>query len=198
VVLVLSPFVGCSGRPTSVPQVDIDLPEVSSAIIKEFDKDGDTLLANSELDALSCVKDKLDIYDKDGDGKISAHELAARMETLYDPNRALLSQSCLVLRKSRPLAGAAVYFYPLSTSAKVSPVASGVSNGQGVVKLSVALDDLPSQAPRVSGLMRPGLYRVEVTHPSSNVPPKYNLESTRAEEVSGETVISPIRIVLDY
>ena len=37
--------------------------------------------------------------------------------------------------------------------------------------------------------MQPGLYRVEITHPTVTLPAKYNTETTLGREVSGDSLV---------
>jgi hypothetical protein len=57
----------------------------------------------------------------------------------------------------------------------------------------------PKNAPHVTGLIRPGLYRVEITHPSIPVPARYNTETTLGAEVSEASLSNgPFVIQLDF
>jgi hypothetical protein len=42
---------------------------------------------------------------------------------------------------------------------------------------------MPKGAPQIE-LMQPGLYRIEVTHPSRKIPAKYNTETTLGIEIT--------------
>ena len=44
--------------------------------------------------------------------------------------------------------------------------------------ISSPREELPSSVPNVPGLMRPGLYWVEVTHKNVKIPEKYNTKTT--------------------
>jgi hypothetical protein len=44
-------------------------------------------------------------------------------------------------------------------------------------------DDMPKNAPKMP-LVQPGLYSVEITHPSTKIPAKYNTATTLGIEVS--------------
>ena len=85
---------------------------------------------------------------------------------------------------AQPLSGAEVRFVPLPALQDVLPIGTGATDSDGVAMISAAEDELPSAAPKVAGLMPPGLYLVEVTHPTTKIPEKYNRQTVLGKEVS--------------
>ena len=61
--------------------------------------------------------------------------------------------------------------------------ATGTSGPGGRGYLGVAPEDLPENTTSLP-LTQPGLYRVEITHPSVRIPAKYNTETTLGIEVA--------------
>ena len=47
----------------------------------------------------------------------------------------------------------------------------------------MAAEDRPRNAPNIP-LMQPGLYHVEITHPSTKIPAKYNTQTTLGIEIT--------------
>ena len=198
-VLVWVAMVGCSGRPGPVDVVEVDPTEASRSLIAEHDKSGDGALSEDELTLLGAVRGRMNKYDADGDGKISQVELEDGLKRVFDGRTGLLSASCRVTQNGRPLVGAYVYFVPISLLKDLVPIASGVTESGGLANLSIQKEDLPKNAPPVSGLIRPGLYAIEVTHPSLKIPEIYNVRTTLGQEVTQETCSGgPLQIALKF
>jgi len=51
----------------------------------------------------------------------------------------------------------------------------------------MASEDRPADAPP-RPLVQPGLYRVEITHPSITIPARYNVKTTLGLEVASYTI----------
>ncbi len=185
--LAAAALVGCSGRGGAVGGVDVDPAEASRTLIAENDKNGDGSLSSDELDALAAVRNRIDKYDQNGNGQIAQDELQANLARVFHPETGLLSASCRVTRNGQPLSGAYVYFVPIPLIEALVPVASGVTSPGGVATLSIQKADLPKNAPPVTGLIRPGLYFIEIKHPTVKVPENYNAHTTLGQEISPET-----------
>ena len=189
---------GCLSRPERIEQAEVDPPAASQAAIEQYDTDGDGLLGSGELDAFPVARQNRQRYDGDGDGQISAAELEDRLTVIFDPQVALTTGICVVTMAGQPLEGATVRFVPEAFLGDALPAAAGTTDARGEAVLSLSAEDLPEGAPQVSGLIRPGLYRVEITHPGREIPARYNRETTLGQEVSEETVRGgPFRFALD-
>ena len=154
------------------------------------DKDGNGALSPTELQAAPPIADRMGRFDIDHNGEVSKEELRKNLARIFDPKSAVVAASCMVRRNGQPLSGAEVRLVPLDVLKDVLPVASGVTNSDGTALISSPREELPSSVPNVPGLMRPGLYWVEVTHKDVKIPEKYNTKTTLGKEVSGETVYS--------
>ncbi len=198
-VAALVAATGCSGRPGPVDVVAVDAVAGSQQLIAANDKNGDGVLSQDELAALGAVRERFDVYDADGNGQIAQAELAENLARVFDGRTGLLSASCRVTRNGQPLVGAYVYFIPIALIADSVPIASGVTEHGGVAKLSIQKEDLPKNAPPVSGLIRPGLYSVEIVHPTLKVPEIYNKQTTLGQEVTPETCAGgPLQVALKF
>jgi len=198
-LMAVAALSGCSQRPGRVAPTDIDPEEVAQALIAEHDKDGNGTLSAEELRTVAAIQTCQDDYDRNGDSQISPVELTENFQRIFDGKVGLITASCRVTRNGRPLPDALVYFVPISVFADVLPVAGGITGRNGVTDLSIRQDDLPKNAPKVQGLIRPGLYFVEVTHPSMQIPVKYNKQTELGYEVTPRTVAGgPLNIALKF
>lgn len=176
---------GCDGRPARVYQADVDTAAVAASIRQDHDRDESGGISKDEIRPLAAIAGSFEQYDRDNDGQLTEDEIAERLAAeVFDPRKALLQASCIVKKDGRPIAGAQVRLVPLSYFADHIPPAQGVSDSRGVAVLALDEKDLPAGAPHVKGLIRPGLYRVEVTHPSIAIPTKFNSASALSVEVS--------------
>ena len=190
---------GCSHHSAPVDPVSIDADEVSQTLIDEHDQDGSGGLSSDELHAITGMQSCMKKYDVDGDGQLVAEELSENLSRIFDGRIGMLSATCRVTHNGRPLAGAIVYFVPLPMFADQAEVAGGITGPSGVAELSIRQEDLPKNAPNVRGLIRPGLYFVEVTHPTTKVPEQYNVKTTLGYEVTPQSVIGgPIDVSLKF
>jgi hypothetical protein len=83
----------------------------------------------------------------------------------------------------RALAGASVRLIPAPFLGDAVKPASGESGPGGGGSLSMSAEDMPSNAPKMP-LVQPGLYNVEITHPTTEVPAKYNSQTTLGIEIT--------------
>jgi hypothetical protein len=88
----------------------------------------------------------------------------------------LTTLNCSVYLDGSPLAGATVKFVPEKFLGEEIQTAEGITDQSGTASLSIPTEDLPKELRRVPA-MRAGIYRVEITHPTKKIPPKYNTET---------------------
>ena len=177
--------VGCGYSAARVEPVDIDPSDASSAAMEMYDKDGDDALGEQELVAVPGIKRYYGQYDRDGDTKVSREEISQRFEDWANNRLALHSARVLVHLDGRPLGGATVTFVPEAYLGPNVKPAIGITQSNGVATLSHAHEDLPKTA---SGRPIPGVtsgtFKVEITHPSIKIPPRYNQSTELGEEVA--------------
>jgi hypothetical protein len=165
---------GCGGSgPAAVRQISVDASEASAAAMEQYDKNGDGAIDQTELAACPPLAIAIAELDADKDSKLSANEIAARIEKLYGSGSALATFNGTVALGGRPLAGAQVRFVPLSFLGEGVPAAQGVTDESGEVRPALGDADLPENL-KGQPLIRPGLYLVEVTHPERQIPARYN------------------------
>jgi hypothetical protein len=180
---------GCGSGAAAIPSVKVNIDRVVADLLSEYDTNKNGALSRSELAAVPALAECLSRCRRNGNDEVAADNLKATLQRVFDPRTAVLSASCVVRRNGQPLAGANVRFVPLPVFKESLPVGSGVTDVNGFAMIAAAPEDLPSVAPKVA-LMTPGLYLVEVTHPTVQIPDKYNRQTVLGKEISTETVYS--------
>jgi hypothetical protein len=160
------------------------MPEqLASGILDRLDRNDDELLDAEELLQSPGLNASIKIFDTSGDGKLSAEEISGRFESWLNENTGLITQRCEVRLNGRPLPGATVTFVPEPFLEGVIPKASGVTDAMGMTEISCDPEDLPAALKSMRAI-KPGVYRVEVTHPQATIPSKYNSETILGRSVS--------------
>lgn len=177
---------GCSGKPGRVAPPRVDSDAAAATAIGEFDKNGDQQLDAAELVASPPLAHVLSKYDANGDGLLSQAELAAGIRGWAEASMGATLWPFQVTFNGRPLEGAEVKIIPAPFLGDAIQPASGVTAQGGRGALGIALDALPANAPK-RPIVQPGLYRVEITHPTTAIPAKYNTATTLGLEVANDT-----------
>src|SRR5262249_11288266 len=141
---------GCVGgdrlvAPTYSPE------EAAKQALAEYDTNRDGFLDAKELERCPALKNNLDSIDTNGDKRLSADEIAARINSYAESQVALKNTGCRVLLDGRPLQGATVTYVPEKFMGSSIKSASGVSDDRGGVILTAEGEKLPG--------VQPGLYR---------------------------------------
>ncbi len=174
---------GCFGGPKAVEVPPIQSEPVATAIMSQFDKNGDGRLNQAELAGSPSLLDGMKNLDTDGDQSVSQDELVHRLTTWVEGGIGISFFSCRVTWKGRPLSGAEVQLIPEPYLSDVLQPATGTTGPNGIAKLGIDKSKLPSDMQNFRGVQQ-GYYRVEITHPTENLPAKYNSASTLGLEVS--------------
>lgn len=180
--------VSCISEPARIYQVKVDLDQRARSAVEHYDQDKNGVISLDESILFPALQRRFSLFDLNNNSEVDVEEIKHRLEKIFDPHVGLLSASCVVTKSGRPLKGASVRFVPEPFLADVLPAAAGVARRDGLAILSLNQEDLPRGAPASSGLMRAGLYRVEITHPNTEIPATYNRQTILGEEVSGEAV----------
>ncbi len=177
--------VGCSSQPSRVSPVEIDPSDASSAALEMYDKDGDSAIGGGELDAVPGIKKHLGKYDSNSDGKVGRDEIQSRLQSMIDEKTALLGATFIVQFDGQLLEGATVELVPEGYLGENVKPATGETGPTGLARLSHADEFLPKTA---NGRPLPGVfagtYKIRVTHPSRNIPAKYNSATQIGEEIA--------------
>ncbi|HEX2474823.1 MAG TPA: hypothetical protein VHK01_08760, partial [Lacipirellulaceae bacterium] len=158
--------------------------DAAAAAIDKYDQNGDGALSRDEWTQSPELSSVAAEYDTTGDSALAVDEIAEGIRIWQDGPVGARAVPFKVTFNGRPLAGASVRLLPAEYLGDAVKGASGESGPDGTGKLRLAPEDLPKNAPNMS-LMQPGLYRVQITHPSVKIPEKYNSETTLGIEISG-------------
>jgi hypothetical protein len=174
---------GCSGRPGAVRPPDVDSSGAASRAIEEFDRNGDGKLSTEEWAASPALNASSKTYDANSDGVLESDEIEQGIESWQSTGVGARPVPFKVQLDGRGLAGAQVRLVPAPFLGGSVKPAAGESGPGGGGSLSLAPEDMPRNAPKMP-LVQPGLYAVEITHPTAKIPAKYNSETTFGMEVS--------------
>ncbi len=158
-VVVMAIF-GCSDRPSRVAVPDYDPDQVATQAVKLFDKDGNGSLSADEWGASKSLESAISRVDSDGDKNLTRDEIAKRIQYYVEFRVGLAPVLCTIVQGGRPVAGAKVTYEPEAFMDEAAVPGEGVTDETGRTRISVAEEHLPS--PAHAGV-RPGFYRVRVT-----------------------------------
>jgi len=176
---------GCGGSPPRVGQASID-PAAARDALSAYDADGNGALSAEELKKCPGLLKSISRFDADGDGQVTADEIAARIGAWQRHKVALMRFGCRVTANGRPLAGATVRLVPEKFLGDGLKPASGVTQANGFASIAISPDELPADCQGLSGVF-PGVYRVEITHPSRKIPANYNVQTELGQEIALDT-----------
>jgi hypothetical protein len=170
---------GCSQGPTQLHAPPLSPEEAGREAIAMYDTNKDGFLDAGELERCPALKNSLKLIDRNGDGKLSADEIAGRLAEFQARNVGLIGFHCKVTLNGEPLEGATVRFVPEKFMGPHAKPASGVSDARGAVQLSTEGQSQPGA--------HWGFYRIEVSKKSptgtETLPAKYNTATTLGQEV---------------
>ena len=169
-------FVGCFSSGESFPTVDLDGASIAGKVLEKYDSDGNGELSKAECDANGGLKMMLNadqyhpevMLDADSSKSVSLQELADKFDGCFKHKRGTFN--CKVKYKGKPLPGATVTIVPEEFMGPIGS-ASGETNEEG--ECGVTNED-----GFIGG--KPGIYRVEITHPTKKIKSKYNTETVLA------------------
>jgi len=170
---------GCSGHPPIVEPA-FSPTEAAQRAIAQYDKNGDGNLDAKELEDCPALLSVLKELDTNKDGKLSAEEIAKRLQGFQESHIGLLGINCRVKLDDAPLAGATVTLVPEAFLGNSFKPAKGVSDETGFVQLV-------TEGQEVAGVAF-GYYRIEVSKKdgggNETLPARYNTRTTLGKEVS--------------
>jgi hypothetical protein len=175
---------GCSGGPGTIHPPDVDADAAAEQAVELHDRNGDGQLAKDEWSASPALAAAAASYDKNADGALSLQEITGGIAGWEQSSVGARAVPFTILWNGRPLSGATVRLVPAPFFDGALKGASGQSGPRGTGQLDMAAEDRPRNAPDIP-LMQPGLYQVEITHPSVKIPEKYNSQTTLGIEITG-------------
>jgi hypothetical protein len=177
---------GCSTGPTAVKVPPIEPETMATNAFTKYDKNADGFLDQREMSAFPALLDAMNNQiDKDNDKRISKKELADRFK-MWLGGVGATTLFCRITRGGQPVEGALVKLIPDDCFGGVIQPAEGTTRANGRASMGIDPVNLPADLQNLRAVQQ-GLYRVEITHPSMQVPPKYNTQSTLGVEVSFES-----------
>jgi hypothetical protein len=176
----LGVVVGCSDRPSrlSAPGIPGDAPQQA---IELYDGDGDGAIGGVELDKSPPLKSGLKRADGDGNGQLTADEIASRIAAWKNSGLALSRLAVTVQKGGQKVEGAEVKLVPEPFLGEGVKAASGTTDSDGVAHLRISDD------PDESGVHL-GYYRIEVSKKGSGgkeiLPASNNTSTQHGVEVA--------------
>jgi hypothetical protein len=168
---------GCSGgKPPSVAAPDINPQQVAGRAVELYDANRDGSVDKDEAAKCPALAGAFAALDANGDGTISVSELETRLASLVGSGVNVVTFNCEVRQSGQPLAGAVVRFRPAEFFDGSLPAAEGTTDDMGLARPTIAAENLPTNLKNVP-LIYPGLYVVEITHSTNQLPAKYNTAS---------------------
>jgi hypothetical protein len=181
ILLLMVCLAGCSRAPGRVKPPHID-PEISaSEAISLYDSDKDGSLNENELARCPAMLSEVKAYDADANGRVTRDEIAARIAALRKHGVGLTRLNCDVSLNGRGLKDALVQFEPEPYLGEEIKAAQGVTNDRGVAQMAIPAEQLPADQQDLKAVHY-GTYKVRITHPSIELPAKYNTETTLGYE----------------
>jgi hypothetical protein len=182
---VAAVFAGCNFGPSAVRPPAIDPSRAGSEAIVSYDSNHDGVILGGELEHAPAIKAALARLDTNGDGGVSADEVAARVKAWKDMQSGMTSVRMHLTLDGQPLVGAKVTLQPEAFLGNEIKVATGTTTQFGDVSPTIAPEDRP--APNLPGGAHFGLYKVivsSVVNGKEIIPTRYNSETTLGQEVS--------------
>jgi hypothetical protein len=174
---------GCSQGPGAIQPPKVNATAAAKAAIEQYDRDGDGKLAKDEWRASPALAAVASQYDQNGDGELTSEEIAAGIGIWQQTGIGARTVPFEVKMNGQPLAGATVRLEPAPFLGGAVKEASGETSAGGNGQFNMKPEDRPKNAPKMP-LMQPGLYHVQITHPSIKIPPKYNTDTALGIEIS--------------
>ncbi|MCA9186505.1 MAG: hypothetical protein R3E01_12145 [Pirellulaceae bacterium] len=176
--------VGCGG-PGRVTPPEIDPAAAAAQALSRYDSNQDAQLDEAELKKSPGLQQGKSRYDTNNDGKLSAAEIESRIASWSTQQIAITSLSCTFIYKGAPLVGADVLMEPEPYLGDQVKPAKGHTSQDGSAIMAIDDSDLPKAHKGIRGVHY-GTYKVRVTHPSINLPAKYNTETVLGHEVADD------------
>lgn len=171
---------GCKSGPAQISIPTVDPGTAAAGAIELADKNGDGAISKEEAIATPSLLAVFDKYDANTDGRLDAAEIEGQIAAWYAKAAMVIPMRVTVRMDGRPLSGAHVV---LETEPFV-----GVDLGEVSSEVGPTGDcgfTLPAERlGKIPYGLFCGLYRVKITHPSRQIPAKYNEQTELGLEVS--------------
>jgi hypothetical protein len=189
-VALIAAIAGCSSAPERVKAPRIDPSNAAQQAMELYDTNHDGKLSQEELARCPGVLINLERYDANHDKMIDEEEFRTHLAQLLKSGTGATELACIVVFKGKPLTGAKVVFEPEAYLGNEIQSAVGITNNYGSAPLGMPPDHAPATLKNMK-LIQYGTFKVRITHPTIDIPPKYNTETTLGYETTpGEPTVS--------
>jgi hypothetical protein len=181
---------GCSSGPQRVKPPKIDVNKAAVQAIELYDTNHDGKLSHEELANCPGVLAAFDSYDANHDKFVDQQEFHDHLAGLLKNGTGATQLACNVIYKGQPLTGAKVVFEPEPYLGNDIQTAEGVTTNSGAAHVGMPADKAPA-ALKALKLIQYGTYKVRITHPTIQLPAKYNTGTTLGyETIPGDPSVS--------
>ena len=171
---------GCGGGPARVEQPGYN-PQAGADALAAYDANNDGVIADEEFDSAPALRAALGQIDMDGDERLTATEIDARVQEWQRTKIAEMPVRCEVTLDGQALPGASVVFEPEPFLGTNLHSAIGTTAPSGTGGITLAKEHLAD--PKYAGVAC-GWYKIRVTHSDREIPARYNTETTLGCEVA--------------
>jgi len=187
---------GCFGGSSDFGPPDIDASGAGAEAIEMYDTNGDSALSGDELEKVPSLKSAIQRIDADGDGRVTAAEIADRVEQWQEVGLGTMAVRMTVYLDGSPLADATITFEPEPFLGEDVQTAIGTTGPDGSAEMSIPKKkrSAPDAPPGVNF----GLYKVRISKEDGGeqVPAKFNTATTLGQEVAFDAPVVKQGIVL--
>jgi hypothetical protein len=181
---------GCSNSPQRVKPPRIDSEAAAMQAMELYDANHDGKLNQEELARCPGVLISIDRYDANKDKSIDVEEFRSHLADLLKNKTGATQLAANISYQGRPLAGAIVRFEPEPYLGDEIQAAEGMTSSAGIADVGMLADKAPAALKNMK-LIQYGTFKVKVTHPTINLPAKYNTETTLGyETIPGEPTVT--------
>lgn len=169
---------GCRGGEGRIRAPDFHPSSSAEKAITQLDRSKDGFIDADEAVNSPGLNAVFAVLDNDSDSKISATEIESALAALEQSKVGMIGWTLRLFLDERPLSDADVTLTPVSFLEGVIKPASGTTNRQGIVTLSVAEEFQPG--PNIRALQC-GFYDMAVSlvkDGEETIPEKYNTQTT--------------------
>ncbi|MFM9962598.1 MAG: hypothetical protein ACKV2Q_15405 [Planctomycetaceae bacterium] len=176
---------GCGGRVADerfeIPQV---VPQAAGArAVSEFDTNGNGAIDGQEWQQQPALKASLKAADSDGDGQLTAGEIADRLAFYRRMGVGLTQVVCVVTWDGKPLSGATVRLVPEKFLGSEIKPAEGTSDTRGYIQLHT---EGYNRSGVHCGFMRIAVSKLDAQG-IETLPNRYNVQTELGYEVSPDS-----------
>lgn len=185
---------GCGNAPSRLQQKSFSASTAASSAMKEYDKNSDGSLDETEIGSFVSIKSDVAQFDSDNSKTITESEIVQRFEKWQALKVALVPCSFVVKLDGKPLTDAEVTLEPESFLSASLQSCVGKTDATGRVSPNKLPSDSDSELDGLTGVP-PGLYKLRITHPKLDKLTKYNSETTLGIQVAPD---NPNLMLLEF